>query len=319
MAIANFRQDLLQSLATTTHHNDTQQRLTMQDEPAPPNNDDQVTSSSAAESDASSSRWVPLSSRQRRVLGVLIEKARTTPDAYPMTLNAITNGCNQKSNRSPQMNLQQSDVEDVLEELRVMGVVAEVHGSGRVAKFRHYAYDWFAVTPKELAVLTELMLRGEQTLGDLRQRASRMDTIAHLDELRTIVSSLVARKLIWELTPPGRGQMVTHGLYTSREQERGAPQPVTSATGQPVPTAPASYSPPIDEPIDETSPSPETSDAPSAATPVSSQPVSNSADDGFLKMQVEELQQQVAEMGETIDELQERIEQLEERLRDLTQ
>ena len=75
-----------------------------------------------------------LTLRQRRVFGVLVEKAKTTPDAYPMTINGLVAGCNQKSNREPQMNLTPEDVEQVLEELRSMGAVTEVQGSGRVAK-----------------------------------------------------------------------------------------------------------------------------------------------------------------------------------------
>src|SRR6476620_7005203 len=113
-------------------------------------------------------RWQPLSLRQRRVFGVLIEKAKTTPDAYPMTINGLVAGSNQKSNREPQMNLSADDMEQVLEELRGMGAVTEVQGSGRVAKYRHHAYEWLGVEKTELAVMTELLLRGEQTPGGRR-------------------------------------------------------------------------------------------------------------------------------------------------------
>jgi hypothetical protein len=80
--------------------------------------------------EAKAPKWRALNSRQRRVLGVLIEKAKTTPDAYPMTLNSLMAGCNQKSNRAPQMNLSTDDVEVILEELREMGAVVEVQTSG---------------------------------------------------------------------------------------------------------------------------------------------------------------------------------------------
>jgi uncharacterized protein YceH (UPF0502 family) len=155
--------------------------------------------------------------RQRRVLGVLIEKAKTTPDAYPMTINGLVAGCNQKSNREPQMNLSADDVEQVLEELRGMGAVTEVQGSGRVAKYRHHAYEWLGVEKTELAVMTELMLRGEQTLGELRGRAARMEPIPDLGSLKPVVDSLVKKGLMIEVTPPGRGQVVSHGLYKERE------------------------------------------------------------------------------------------------------
>jgi uncharacterized protein YceH (UPF0502 family) len=155
--------------------------------------------------------------RQRRVFGVLVEKAKTTPDAYPMTLNGIVTGSNQKSNREPVMNLSTDDVEQVLEELRSMGAVTEVQGSGRVAKFRHHAYEWLGVEKTELAVMTELLLRGEQTLGELRGRAARMEPIADVGALKPVVDALIKRGLMIELTAPGRGQIVSHNLYKERE------------------------------------------------------------------------------------------------------
>jgi len=175
---------------------------------------DQQTAEATAEKRAD---WQPLSSMQRRIVGVLVEKAKTTPDAYPMTLNALTNGCNQKSNRSPQMNVKPEQVEEVLEDLRAIGAVAEVQGGGRVAKFRHYMYEWLGVDKYELAVMTELLLRGEQTVGELRGRAARMEPIADLAALRPIVRSLIDKRLVISLTPEGRGQIVTHGLYKERE------------------------------------------------------------------------------------------------------
>src|SRR5687768_16820230 len=162
-------------------------------------------------------RWQPLSLRQRRVFGVLVEKAKTTPDAYPMTINGLVAGCNQKSNREPQLSLTPEEVEQVLEELRGMGAVTEVQGSGRVAKYRHHAYEWLGVEKTELAVMTELMLRGEQTLGELRGRAARMEPIADLAALKPVVDSLLAKGLMIELSPPGRGQIISHGLYKERE------------------------------------------------------------------------------------------------------
>jgi uncharacterized protein YceH (UPF0502 family) len=162
-------------------------------------------------------KWRPLTLRQRRVFGVLVEKAKTTPDAYPMTLNGIVSGCNQKNNREPQTNLSADDVEQVLEELRSLGAVTEVQGSGRVAKYRHHAYEWLGVEKTELAVMTELLLRGEQTLGELRGRAARMEPITDLAALKPVIDNLMQRGLMVELTPPGRGQVVSHNLYSERE------------------------------------------------------------------------------------------------------
>lgn len=162
-------------------------------------------------------RWQPLSLRQRRVFGVLVEKAKTTPDAYPMTINGIVTGSNQKNNREPITSLTADDVEQILEELRGLGAVTEVQGSGRVAKYRHHAYDWLGVEKTELAVMTELLLRGEQTLGELRGRAARMEPIPDTAALKPVVDSLVKKGLIIELTSPGRGQIVSHNLYKDRE------------------------------------------------------------------------------------------------------
>jgi uncharacterized protein len=172
---------------------------------------------SSGESAQPTPKWRPLSPRQRRVLGVLVEKAKTTPDAYPMSVNAIVAGCNQKSNRSPIMNLSPEDVEDVLGELRQFGVVAEVQQGGRVPRYRHYMHDWLGVDKFELAVTTELLLRGEQTVGELRGRASRMEPIADLQTLRPILQSLEKKNLLLSLTPEGRGQIVSHNLYKDRE------------------------------------------------------------------------------------------------------
>ncbi len=158
-----------------------------------------------------------LTKLQRRILGVLVEKARTTPDAYPMSLAGLVAGANQKSNRSPLMNLSPEQIEDELIQMRGLGMVAEVQGSGRVAKYRHYAYDYLGVKGAEAAVMTELLLRGEQTAGDLRVRASRFEPIADLPTLNEILKSLMSKGLVIALTPPGRGQVFSHNLYQPEE------------------------------------------------------------------------------------------------------
>lgn len=170
------------------------------------------------ESAETARKWKPLNRLQRRVLGVLVEKSKTTPETYPMTVNALTNGCNQKNNRSPLMNLSQDEVAATLDSLRALGAVVEVHGDGRVAKFKHIIYDWMGVDRPESAVMTELLLRGQQTLGELRARAARMEAaIGDLNQLKPIVDSLLAKGLMMELTPPGRGQIVSHALYQPEE------------------------------------------------------------------------------------------------------
>ena len=246
------------------------------------------TSEPGANPSAEAPRWKPLSSRQRRVLGVLIEKAKTTPDAYPMTLNGIVSGCNQKTNREPLMNLSPEDVEEVLDELRGLGAVTEVQGSGRVPKYRHHGYEWLGVDKTEIAVMTELLLRGEQTLGDLRGRAARMDPIADLAALKPVVDALLKRGLMIELTPPGRGQVVSHNLYKERELAE-----IKAQFAGHVPAAGGDD--------DESSP---------AQTRSSSRPTRSAATaDEFAEMSVD-----LAELRAQVARLQDRIQALEAKL-----
>lgn len=184
---------------------------------------EEVQSTEEIHENESTRKWQPLDALQRRVLGVLVEKAKTTPDSYPLTVNSIKSGCNQKSNRDPQMDLEADDVMATLDELREMGAVSEVQGDGRVSKYRHRAYDWLGVDKVEMAVIAELLLRGDQTLGELRGRAARMEPISGVSELVPIISSLKGKGLLVEVTPPGRGQIVTHGLFLPNEQPAAAP------------------------------------------------------------------------------------------------
>ena len=177
---------------------------------------DETTSPSEA---TSKPRWQPIGPIDRRVAGVLVEKAKTTPEAYPLSLNAIVSACNQKSNRHPIMQLEADDAEESLERLRGLGAVAIVQGYGRVSKYRHYMYEWLGVDKVELAVVTELLLRRAQTEGELRGRAARMEPIPDLGALRPVLASLKAKGLVIPLTPEGRGHVLTHGLYPPRELE----------------------------------------------------------------------------------------------------
>jgi uncharacterized protein YceH (UPF0502 family) len=161
-----------------------------------------------------------LSLTERRVLGVLVEKAKTTPDIYPLSVNALLTGCNQKSNRDPILNLSEEDVEDSLGAVQKKGLVNKITG-GRVERWRHLLYEAWRADKVELAVLAELLLRGPQTEGELRTRASRMEPIDDLDALRKILRPLVERKLVVYLTPEGRrGTMLTHGFHAADELAR---------------------------------------------------------------------------------------------------
>jgi hypothetical protein len=114
-----------------------------------------------------------LSAVECRVLGALIEKEMTTPEYYPLSLNALVNACNQKSSRDPVMELSEAEVRTALFELEKLGLV-RVLAEGRVSKFEHRAYDGLGVRRPEIAVLGLLLLRGAQTAAELRTRAERM-------------------------------------------------------------------------------------------------------------------------------------------------
>jgi uncharacterized protein len=263
-------------------------------------------STDSAASSPPARKWQPLNSRQRRVFGVLVEKAKTTPDAYPMTINGIVTGSNQKSNREPLMNLSADDVEQILDELRGLGCVTEVQGSGRVPKYRHHAYEWLGVEKTELAVMTELLLRGEQTLGELRGRAARMEPIADVAALVPIVESLKTKGLMIELTPAGRGQVVSHNLYKERElvelraQFAGYRPPPDSSDASETPSAVAAE-------WKTASPAPSASRPPT--TSPSPPPSKGVTADEFAELSVDvaELRAEVARLKDTVRELETKL------------
>lgn len=162
---------------------------------------------------------VPLSENARRVLGVLVEKAKTTPDNYPLTLAGVISGSNQKSNRSPKLDLDDEDALLALDELRQVGAAREVQGSGRATKYRHAAYEWLGVDSPGAAVMTELLLRGPQTIGEIRTRASRMYALEDLEATQAVLDDLIAKGLVEPLSPPGRGQTFAHTLYPPEERQ----------------------------------------------------------------------------------------------------
>ncbi len=125
---------------------------------------------------------------EARVLGALLEKEITTPEYYPLSLNALVNACNQKSNRDPVVNFEQAEVEQALQLLRAKGLLITSTGAGsRVPKFGHRIAEKLNLGRRELAVLCELMLRGPQTLGELRTRAERMHPFDDLAEVLSVI------------------------------------------------------------------------------------------------------------------------------------
>ena len=141
---------------------------------------------------------IQLTPLEARVLGALIEKEITTPDQYPLSVNALTNACNQKSNRDPVLSLDDRTVQEVLDGLSKRHLVMERSGFGsRVVKYRHRLcngdHNPLKLSPQEVAVMCELMLRGPQTPGELRGRAQRLATFTDLGDIETTLELLAAR------------------------------------------------------------------------------------------------------------------------------
>jgi hypothetical protein len=131
-----------------------------------------------------------LSSEEIRVLGALIEKSKTTPDYYPMTLNGLVTACNQKSSRNPVVQYEEDTVMAALESLRKKELAAKVLGDGRTTKYRHTVAVKYALDPAELTVLGLLFLRGPLTVGEINSTSGRMYDFENLEEVQQTVDQL---------------------------------------------------------------------------------------------------------------------------------
>ena len=167
-----------------------------------------------------------LNSHEARVLGVLIEKAFTTPDQYPLTLNALTNGCNQKSNRNPKADYGEAEVTVALDGLRFKHIAGTLTG-GRAERWRHTALEHFDISECALAVLGELLLRGAQPRGELRTRASRMHPIGTLEELAETLNELQQAGFVQRIGPaPGSRAERWQQLLSEEDVQEAAPTEV---------------------------------------------------------------------------------------------
>ncbi|MFO0865750.1 MAG: DUF480 domain-containing protein [Gemmataceae bacterium] len=201
---------------------------------------------------------------------------RRTPEAYPMSLNGLTTGSNQKSNRDPVMNVTDDDIEQSLQGLQKKGLVVRITG-GRVDRFKHQMYAVWEVEKVELAILAELLLRGPQTEGELRSRASRMEPIEDLPALRAQLTPLANRKLVVFLGPEGRrGTLITHGFHDPAELAR----------------------------IRATAPTEESASRPATASSASAEPRSELAD---LRREVDELKETVRRLEANLNDLQAKL------------
>jgi uncharacterized protein len=184
---------------------------------------------------------VDLDAVEVRVLGCLIEKQRTTPDAYPLSLNALRLACNQSTNRDPVVAYEEAEIRDALQRLgrRRWTRLASGHGS-RAAKYRHLLDDALGLPRDEQAVLAVLMLRAAQTPGELRQRTERLHPFPDQAALQATLERLIERDLVVRLPrrPGQKEERYAHRLSEDLEEAAAV------ATPEPAPRAPTATPPP---------------------------------------------------------------------------
>ena len=178
----------------------------------------------------------PLSPLEARVLGTLMEKARTVPDSYPLTLNAVVSGCNQKTSREPLMNVTDSQAQEALDDLKALHLVFETSG-GRVTRYEHNLQRTLGIPEQSAALLGLLMLRGPQTAGELRINTERWHRFADISSVEAFLDELQARDeakggpLVVKLAraPGAREQRWAQLLCGPVAESAPAAAPVTSA------------------------------------------------------------------------------------------
>ena len=189
-----------------------------------------------------------LSSTETRVLGCLLEKQRTTPDAYPLSLNALRLACNQSTNRDPVVDYDDAVIRDALHRLERRGYTRLASGAGsRAPKYRHLLADALPMREDEQAVMCVLMLRGAQTPGELKQRTERMHAFGDLAAVHETLERLIARGLIARLErrPGHKEERYAQLLQGDDEGDGRSQQPSTAPAPDAQSRAP--YAPAPDE------------------------------------------------------------------------
>jgi uncharacterized protein YceH (UPF0502 family) len=180
---------------------------------------------------------------ERRVLGVLIEKSMAQPEYYPMTVNAVVTACNQKNNRDPVMDLDEASVEDTLEELRSRGLVSVVLPApgARTNRYRHEVAARFGWEKRVTAIMTELLLRGPQTPGELRSRCARLATFETLEAVMTTLEYLQQSDppLVRPLPRRPGTSAIRHMHLLYPPEEQAAMEASEARTAGPVEAVPA--------------------------------------------------------------------------------
>lgn len=180
----------------------------------------------------------PLTALEARVLGVLVEKEKTVPDTYPLSLNALTAGCNQKNNRDPLMQATEAEVQAAIDHLRSRSLVIESSGA-RVARYSHNVGRVLAVPAQAVALLAALMLRGPQTAGELRIATERLHRFADISSVEAFLEELATRPdtaggaLVVKLArqPGEREQRWAHLLSGAAPTIAPAAEPADTAGG----------------------------------------------------------------------------------------
>jgi uncharacterized protein YceH (UPF0502 family) len=166
---------------------------------------------------------------ETRVLGSLVEKETTTPEYYPLSLNALVNACNQKNNREPVMQLSEEEVREALHGLDAQGLAGSARGSdSRVTKYEHHLQEVFNFTRGETAVLCVLLLRGPQTPGELRGRSERMYRFEEIEDVLSVLQRLMQREpaLVTALArQPGTKEIRYSHLLSGEPEVSSAPPP----------------------------------------------------------------------------------------------
>lgn len=227
---------------------------------------------------------VNLSLYETRVIGVLIEKSATTPDQFPLSLNALTTGCNQKTNREPVLELSEAEVQDTIDSLDKKGYMQEVRFGSRVPKYQHRfantEFSEFKFNKKEISIICVLFLRGPQTPGELRTRTNRLCEFTDVQETEQVLQKLQDENYIVKLErQPGKRESRYAHLFSGE---------VTEALAGPEESAGTTTTP-----------------LHNTATPAQSTDESNALEERIeiLEMTVEDLQTQVDGLKDLIEQL----------------
>ena len=241
-----------------------------------------------------------LTPAQGRVLGALVEKERTTPQGYPLTDNALVAACNQTTSRDPVVSYDLATVRVAVRELREQGLLRTVHRSGeRTDKHRHELPAALGLTPAQVALLAVLLLRGPQTLAELRARAERLEAFGTVDDVERELAAVADRdEPLVGLLPrqPGRKEARFAQLLAPAGPPAGAPQEEAGSVG---PSWTQAAAVPRPAPLIRPEPSP--------VAPATARPWVN---DAALAEQVSALAAEVAELRDEVDRLRALLEEL---------